>query len=201
MPRPPFYERKLSLRITEAERKALNRLAERATKIEGKPVTPTDIIRQGMDKYSFEHEIETGGPMPFDRASMNGITDLQYLQLKQKIETEYRENLNALERMRRLSQTAHPTALETSPKRPLRKDALGNVIRRDVLPQMQGEFTKHEVLDKIREKNPGYAQTVKPDALSTALIRLCKEGKLERIEQGIGRRPNRYKLVAVGTQK
>lgn len=82
--------------------------------------------------------------------------------------------------------------LEASRTSNTKKGALLNVIR-NVLPEIQGEFTQHTVIEKLREKNPGVA--VKRASLSSTLRRLADDKEIELLELGAGKRPTRYKVI------
>lgn len=116
----------------------------------------------------------------------------EYNRLRREIEAEYRKKLDALEMVWGMSNASRRSGNETNRTTHARKGALLNIVR-SVLPEMQGEFSQRDVLDKVREKNAEL--DVKRASLSSTLRRLADDKEIDLLELGAGKRPSRYKVI------
>jgi hypothetical protein len=126
----------------------------------------------------------------------------EYQQLKQRAETEYRENVNAIERVWAMSQVADPSTngAADSPPRPRRpytrrkkagagKGALIKAVR-TAIDELEGKFTFRQVHEAILNRNRSLV--VKRTTLKATMKRLADAGELVIVTQGIGRRATVY---------
>ena len=129
------------------------------------------------------------------------IADLQKLRdqaaLRQKAaidaaNREYRDALHAINKVQKMlgkNGDALPSPQET-PEWPGIRGAVNKS-----LPAMPGDFTINDVKAFVDLNFPGSA--VSRDAIGGELWRLAKEGKIEVVEKGAGRRPSTYRVKAM----
>jgi hypothetical protein len=111
--------------------------------------------------------------------------DREYDRLKKQIEEEYRANLDALERIWRMSKKQGGSA----PSNGKRGSLLG--AARQAVAEKHGTFNLRDIEDSIKRHNPDL--TVRRPSLSSTLLRLVEDGDLEVVEKGIGRKGSTYK--------
>lgn len=119
---------------------------------------------------------------------MKNTKKAEYGRLKKQIEKEYREKLKALALL--YPEFAAPSGRITSSTR--KKIGLAKLVRQ-VINHMDGEFTIHDVREKIIETYPTQADNIKITSISGVLIRLAKKGKLDVAYEGGGSSPKTYR--------
>jgi hypothetical protein len=123
------------------------------------------------------------------------VTEREYKRLRQKIEDEYRLDLEALDRTWELFRRNASVKAVEPVESPAKRGEVDDLVRR-VVPHIFGEFTPREVKAQIMSL-PDAPARVDRSSISSALRRLSEgEDKLlEVAHQGKGKRPSRYRKV------
>lgn len=117
----------------------------------------------------------------------------EYDKLKKRIEAEYREKLNALELVWKMSlaaQNGHGPAASAS--RSNTKTGLAKAMR-DAIMEMSGNFTLSSVEEVIRIKQPNFGQ-IRRQSMATAIGRMEDAGLVETVTPGKGKTEAVYRL-------
>lgn len=114
------------------------------------------------------------------------MNDREYDRLKKQIEEEYRANLDALERIWRMSKKQNSAAAASNGKR-------GSLLvaARQAITQRHGTFNLRDIEEAIKRNNPDL--TIRRPSLSSTLLRLVEDGEVEVVERGIGRKASTYR--------
>ncbi len=113
------------------------------------------------------------------------MNDREYGRLKKQIEQEYHANLDALERIWRMSKKQSGS----TPSNGKRGSLL--VAARQAAAEKHGTFNLRDIEESIKRHNPDL--TVRRASLSSTLLRLVEDGDLEVVEKGIGRKASTYR--------
>jgi hypothetical protein len=116
------------------------------------------------------------------------MNDREYDRLKKQIEEEYRTNLDALERIWKMSKKQSGT----SPSNGKRGSLL--IAARQAATEKHGTFNLRDIEESIKRHHPDL--TVRRPSLSSTLLRLVEDGDLEVVEKGIGRKGSIYRTKA-----
>ena len=125
----------------------------------------------------------------------------EYEKLKRQFKEEYDQKLAALELIYRASNKPDNTFQkpkkstsslngERAPRTPGIKETV-----RNILPEINKDFTLHDVEDKLAESDSEIAAKIKKASLSSVLKRLEAEGDIVIVERGTGKRPSIYRLA------
>lgn len=112
----------------------------------------------------------------------------------ENVEALYQEKLNAAkrdyeERRRALNEIWEENGWQ-SPKIQGKKTA---PLVREVVAEIDQEFTVSDVETKIREKYPYLLSSLHPSSISGVLSRMHKEGSVDVVSRGVGPVPSVYK--------
>jgi hypothetical protein len=129
------------------------------------------------------------------------VTLREYQRLRDQIEDRYRRDLEALERVWQLAGGGEaPTLSADAPadQSGAARFDHGQVERlvRVTVQKFGDEFTVHQVREYIRRQRPEFAGVPRA-SISSALRRLAASGRLIVVEQGVGKRPSRYRLSPI----
>jgi hypothetical protein len=111
----------------------------------------------------------------------------EYRRLKKKIEAEYREKLNALDMVFRMSGGASPKNGDQGGRKS--KGAVSQAVR-NALPRISGEFGVLEVEKQIKLDDP--ISSFKRASISSTLKRMAVDGELT-CTPGKGKRASKYR--------
>ena len=115
------------------------------------------------------------------------MKEREYRKLRAKIECEYRENLQALDLVFKMS---GGDAAEVGAATPLPMGELAKAVRGAVDAQ-GSEFTVRNIEDAILESNPDYRGSINRTSISSALKRLVNDVIVVK-QLGRGKRATRY---------
>lgn len=112
--------------------------------------------------------------------------DREYDRLKKQIEDEYHANLDALERIWKMSKKQGTSSSSSNGKR-------GSLLvaARQAVTDKSGTFNIRDIEDLIKKHNPDLM--LRRASLSSTLLRLVEDGDLEVVEKGIGRKGSIYR--------
>lgn len=127
-------------------------------------------------------------------ATMN---EREYNRMKSEIEAEYRRKLDALDLVWKMSNANRNGTQVANPL--IGKGQLLKAVRQ-ALPSIRGDFTLHDIENRIRVDNPTLAATLKRPSLSSALKRLVKDGVIALVSVGAGKRPSKYRMGSVASE-
>jgi hypothetical protein len=114
------------------------------------------------------------------------MREKDYLRLKQQIENEYRQRMEALELVWKM-------AAKTQRPERLPRAAVQQFVR-SFLDQWNGDqFSLDEVFNYVRQTAPNVV--VNRGSLSRVLQRMVSGGELELMSRGTGNRPSRYRRI------
>ena len=116
------------------------------------------------------------------------MNDREYARLKKQIEEEYRANLDALERIWKMSKKQGLSAMANSKRGSLL------IAARQAIAEKHGTFNLRDIEESIKRHNPDLP--VRRASLSSTLLRLLEDGDLEVVEKGIGRKASIYRYKA-----
>ena len=119
------------------------------------------------------------------------MKEREYLRLKAQIENEYREKRDALELIWKMSKDS--ASIRTNVKNPKRGAVHEAVCK--AIPHYSGEFTVHDIEDRVKADNSLGLASVKRASIASVLNRLVGE-RIEVASQGSGKRPGRYRMIA-----
>ena len=125
------------------------------------------------------------------------MNEREYNRLKSEIEADYRKKLDALDLVWKMSGGVSKNGSRGS-NAIIPKGSLLKTVR-DILPHLQGEFSLHDVEDRIRNVNPGLAATLKRPSLSSALKRLESDHIISISTRGTGKRASKYRVGSAAT--
>jgi hypothetical protein len=115
------------------------------------------------------------------------MREREYLRLKRQIEAEYRQKLEALELVWKMS-----GKVAGRPER-IPRVALQQLVRAFLDEAHDGEFTVDEVFKYVRLQTPGVV--LNRASLSGVLQRFVRNGELELVSRGKGSKPSRYRRI------
>jgi len=115
------------------------------------------------------------------------MREREYLRLKRQIEAEYRQKLEALELVWKMS-----GKVAGRPER-IARVALQQFVRAFVAEAHDAEFTVDDVFRYVRQQTPGV--TLNRASLSGILQRFVRNGELELVSRGKGSKPSRYRRM------
>ena len=115
------------------------------------------------------------------------MREREYLRLKRQIEVEYRQKLEALELVWKMS-----GKVAGRPER-IARVALQQFVRAFLAEAHDAEFTVDEVFRYVRQQTPGV--TLNRASLSGILQRFVRNGELELASRGKGSKPSRYRRM------
>jgi hypothetical protein len=115
------------------------------------------------------------------------MREREYLRLKRQIEAEYRQKLDALELVWKLS-----GKVAGRPER-IARVALQQLVRAFLDEAHDDEFTVDEVFKSVRQQTPGVV--LNRASLSGVLQRFVRNGELELVSRGKGSKPSRYRRM------
>lgn len=133
------------------------------------------------------------------------MNEREYQRLRRKIVERYNRDLEALDRVRRISDDSDDVddsgtgaGAGTAAVSSARIVGLLDVVRTAVWAQ-SGTFNLRDVIAKIEEQNPEVGDLLvgKSTSVSSALKRLQDENCIEVVQLGSGKRPSIYRLVPV----
>jgi len=113
------------------------------------------------------------------------MREREYLRLKRQIEAEYRQKLEALELVWKMS-----GKVAGRPER-IARVALQQLVRAFLAEAQGDEFTVDEVFRYVRQQTPGVV--LNRASLSGILQRFVRNGELELVSRGKGSKPSRYR--------
>jgi hypothetical protein len=113
------------------------------------------------------------------------MREREYLRLKRQIEAEYRQKMEALELVWKMS-----GKVAGRPER-IPRVALQQLVRAFLDEAHDGEFTVDEVFKYVRLQTPGVV--LNRASLSGVLQRFVRNGELELVSRGKGSKPSRYR--------
>jgi hypothetical protein len=116
------------------------------------------------------------------------MREREYLRLKRQIEVEYRQKLEALELVWKMS----GKVVAGRPER-IARVALQQFLRAFLAEAHDAEFTVDEVFRYVRQQTPGV--TLNRASLSGILQRFVRNGELELVSRGKGSKPSRYRRM------
>jgi hypothetical protein len=114
------------------------------------------------------------------------MREREYLRLKRQIEAEYRQKMEALELVWKMS-----GKVAGRPER-IPRVALQQLVRA-FLDEAHDEFTVDEVFKYVRLQTPGVV--LNRASLSGVLQRFVRNGELELVSRGKGSKPSRYRRM------
>jgi hypothetical protein len=115
------------------------------------------------------------------------MREREYLRLKRQIEAEYRQKLEALELVWKMS-----GKVAGRPER-IPRVALQQLVRAFLDEAHDDEFTVDEVFKYVRLQTPGVV--LNRGSLSGVLQRFVRNGELELVSRGKGSKPSRYRRM------
>ena len=115
------------------------------------------------------------------------MREREYLRLKRQIEVEYRQKLEALELVWKMS-----GKVGGRPER-LARVALQQFVRAFFAEAYDDEFTVDDVFRYVRQQTPGVV--LNRASLSGILQRFVRNGELELVSRGKGSKPSRYRRM------
>jgi len=115
------------------------------------------------------------------------MREREYLRLKRQIEAEYRQKLEALELVWKMS-----GKVGGRPER-LARVALQQFVRAFFAEAYDDEFTVDDVFRYVRQQTPGVV--LNRASLSGILQRFVRNGELELVSRGKGSKPSRYRRM------
>jgi hypothetical protein len=115
------------------------------------------------------------------------MREREYLRLKRQIEAEYRQKLEALELVWKMS-----GKVGGRPER-LARVALQQFVRAFSAEAYDDEFTVDDVFRYVRQQTPGVV--LNRASLSGILQRFVRNGELELVSRGKGSKPSRYRRI------
>jgi hypothetical protein len=115
------------------------------------------------------------------------MREREYLRLKRQIEAEYRQKLEALELVWKMS-----GKVGGRPER-LARVALQQFVRAFSAEAYDDEFTVDDVFRYVRQQTPGVV--LNRASLSGILQRFVRNGELELVSRGKGSKPSRYRRM------
>ena len=115
------------------------------------------------------------------------MREREYLRLKRQIEAEYRQRLEALELVWKMS-----GKVGGRPER-LARVALQQFVRAFFAEAYDDEFTVDDVFRYVRQQTPGVV--LNRASLSGILQRFVRNGELELVSRGKGSKPSRYRRM------
>ncbi|MBZ5526078.1 MAG: hypothetical protein LAP21_27980 [Acidobacteriia bacterium] len=131
------------------------------------------------------------------------MKEREYTRLRERLEEDYRRDLESLDRVFRLS-GGDPQALAKSSgqvKRGKKVDrgALSQAID-EVLPKFgSADFTAADIYQEIQRRHPD--MELKESSVSSAVVRLAEDdGPLTVVSQGKGRRASIFKVKSKGAR-
>ena len=113
------------------------------------------------------------------------MREREYLRLKRQIEAEYRQKLEALELVWKMS-----GKVAGRPER-IARVALQQFVRAFSAEAYDDEFTVDDVFRYVRQQTPGVV--LNRASLSGILQRFVRNGELELVSRGKGSKPSRYR--------
>ena len=113
------------------------------------------------------------------------MREREYLRLKRQIEAEYRQKLEALELVWKMS-----GKVAGRPER-IPRVALQQLVRAFLDEAHDDEFTVDDVFRYVRQQTP--AVVLNRASLSGILQRFVRNGELELVSRGKGSKPSRYR--------
>ena len=115
------------------------------------------------------------------------MREREYLRLKRQIEAEYRQKLEALELVWKMS-----GKVAGRPER-IARVALQQFVRAFFAEAYDDEFTVDDVFRYVRQQTPGVV--LNRASLSGILQRFVRNGELELVSRGKGSKPSRYRRM------
>jgi hypothetical protein len=115
------------------------------------------------------------------------MREREYLRLKRQIEAEYRQKMEALELVWKMS-----GKVAGRPER-IPRVALQQLVRAFLDEAHDDEFTVDEVFKYVRLQTPGVV--LNRASLSGVLQRFVRNGELELVSRGKGSKPSRYRRM------
>ena len=115
------------------------------------------------------------------------MREREYLRLKRQIEAEYRQKMEALELVWKMS-----GKVAGRPER-IPRVALQQLVRAFLDEAHDDEFTVDEVFKYVRVQTPGVV--LNRASLSGVLQRFVRNGELELVSRGKGSKPSRYRRI------
>ena len=115
------------------------------------------------------------------------MREREYLRLKRQIEAEYRQKLEALELVWKMS-----GRVAGRPER-IPRVALQQLVRAFLDEAHDDEFTVDEVFKYVRLETP--AVVLNRASLAGVLQRFVRNGELELVSRGKGSKPSRYRRM------
>jgi hypothetical protein len=115
------------------------------------------------------------------------MREREYLRLKRQIEAEYRQKMEALELVWKMS-----GKVAGRPER-IPRVALQQLVRAFLDEAHDDEFTVDEVFKYVRLQTPGVV--LNRASLSGVLQRFVRNGELELVSRGKGSKPSRYRRI------
>src|SRR5215468_1558992 len=115
------------------------------------------------------------------------MREREYLRLKRQVEAEYRQKMDALDLVWKMS-----GKVVGRPQR-IRRVALQQLVRAFLVEARENEFSLDEVLNYVRQQTP--AVVVNRASLSGVLQRLVLNGELELVSRGKGSKPSQYRRI------
>jgi len=115
------------------------------------------------------------------------MREREYLRLKRQIEAEYRQKLEALELVWKMS-----GKVVGRPER-IARVALQQFVRAFLAEAHDDEFTVDAVFRYVRQQTPGVV--LNRASLSGILQRFVRNGELELVSRGKGSKPSRYRRM------
>ena len=115
------------------------------------------------------------------------MREREYLRLKRQIEAEYRQKLEALELVWKMS-----GKVAGRPER-IARVALQQFLRAFLAEAHEDEFTVDEVFRYVHQQTPGVV--LNRASLSGILQRFVRNGELELVSRGKGSKPSRYRRM------
>jgi hypothetical protein len=115
------------------------------------------------------------------------MREREYLRLKRQIEAEYRQKMEALELVWKMS-----GKVAGRPER-IPRVALQQLVRAFLDEAHDDELTVDEVFKYVRLQTPGVV--LNRASLSGVLQRFVRNGELELVSRGKGSKPSRYRRM------
>jgi hypothetical protein len=115
------------------------------------------------------------------------MREREYLRLKRQIEAEYRQKMEALELVWKMS-----GKVAGRPER-IPRVALQQLVRAFLDEAHDDEFTVDEVFKYVRLQTPGVV--LNRASLSGVLQRFVRNGELELVSRGKGSKPSQYRRM------
>jgi len=115
------------------------------------------------------------------------MREREYLRLKRQVEAEYRQKMEALELVWKMS-----GKVVGRPER-IPRSALRQLVRAFLEDPHDDEFSLDEVFKYVRQQTSG--GVVNRASLPGVLRRFVRNGELELVSRGKGSKPSRYRRI------